>query len=120
MWANNGGRNRKAEVWWINGRGYVEGRVGGRPIKRHRYVAEQMLGRTLRPDEDVHHKNGDKTDNRPENLEVLSHGAHSIEHNRSRTYKRGYRLNLTPAQRAERAQRMSAMRRAAIAIAEGR
>lgn len=36
----------------------------------HAVVMEAMLGRGLRPGESVHHKNGQRGDNRPENLEL--------------------------------------------------
>ena len=68
----------------VNRQGYVYAWQPDHPdahsngwILEHRLVAAQKLGRSLRADEQVHHVNGDKQDNRPENLSVLDPSAHT-------------------------------------------
>lgn len=41
-----------------------------RYVFEHILVAEELLGRYLEPDESIHHCNGVRDDNRPENLEL--------------------------------------------------
>lgn len=60
---------------WPNGRAVIccsDGSV----VTFARAVAEADLGRPLRDDEVVHHVNGDVTDDRPENLRVLTRAEH--------------------------------------------
>ena len=47
-------------------------------VREHRLVAEQVLGRLLKPAEVVHHKNDDPSDNRPENLMVYETNAQHL------------------------------------------
>ena len=49
-------------------------------VAEHRLIAEEKIGRFLQNDEVVHHINFNKTDNRKENLMILSASKHSKLH----------------------------------------
>lgn len=50
--------------------GYRTKRMDGVNYQEHTWVMMQKIGRNLLPDETVHHMNGERDDNRPENLEL--------------------------------------------------
>lgn len=77
---------------WKGGRttdksGYVLIRVVDHPdansngyVREHRLVMSRVLGRRLLPEEVVHHLNGIRGDNRPENLELFATNADHLRH----------------------------------------
>lgn len=86
-----------SSMWELKGRkvyktarGYVMVALSEHPGARrgtiflHRVVAENELGRRLAPGEVVHHRNGDKADNRWVNLEVTTKSEHARAHAQQR------------------------------------
>ena len=49
----------------------ITDKATGRPIRLHRLVAQERLGRPLLPEEVVHHRDGNSMNNAVENLLVL-------------------------------------------------
>jgi endogenous inhibitor of DNA gyrase (YacG/DUF329 family) len=69
---------------YINKQGYALIRTKSQSnntyVLEHVLMIEKKLGRKLKEDEVVHHKNHNKQDNRIENLEVMSNSKHSKKH----------------------------------------
>ena len=67
---------------------YVTLNVEGERIYLHRLIWEKNNGRQLRKGEVVHHVNCDPTDNRPQNLQVMSNAEHTSLHETLRRAER--------------------------------
>jgi len=65
-------------------------------IREHRLVMEQHLGRVLESSEYVHHINGNKTDNKIDNLQLTNISEHISIHNKT-TRKYSYSFDRSKA-----------------------
>lgn len=86
--ANSRDRNGEKNPAWRRGfiitkQGYKSVSIGNKKRKfEHRIVMEKHLGRELVEAEKIHHRNGDKLDNRICNLQVMTQSEHSKLHNK--------------------------------------
>ena len=98
-------RRRKHLKTRTNASGYAEywDDTEGRWRLTHRRVAEKKMGGQIRLGYEVHHKNGDKRDNRPENLVTLPKGEHRDVHRIKREIEGKRERARTASPRAKRA-----------------
>lgn len=72
---------------YIKADSHPRAKVCGGYVLEHILVAESVIGRYIEKGEVVHHINGNKADNRPENLSVMSFGDHVRYHSAIRCGK---------------------------------
>ena len=71
------GRFKPTHGAYVDEKGYLRISCGPHRGKRlHTLIAEAMLGRELKPDEDVHHKDENKLNCDWRNLNVMGHKEH--------------------------------------------
>jgi hypothetical protein len=65
---------------------HIPGTGNGAYVLEHRWVMQQVLGRLLSRKEVVHHRDGDKHNNNPCNLVILTPGEHMSHHRKTSRY----------------------------------
>ena len=81
---------------------YLKTRVNGKNVTAHRHIMELAPGRALLPTELIHHINGDRYDNRIENLQVVMPKIHSRIHNAGRSLSAETRAKISKAHKGRK------------------
>ena len=90
----------------VNKDGYYERAVSNHPfahrgyVEEHRIIMEIHIGRFVKPEEIIHHMNGNKLDNRIENLELTTRAEHCKLHSKDihGTKWKTYKLTTKPTE----------------------
>lgn len=77
-----GGKNKQANGYVLVYCPSHPHAYNGKYVPEHRLVMEELLGRFLSPEEIVHHKNGERDDNRRENLSLFPGVAEHLSYHR--------------------------------------
>lgn len=82
LWGENhpnwtGGKTKRKDGYYLNS-------IEGKRVLDHRMVVEKHLGRKLTSEEIVHHINKNRSDNRIENLAVMTQSEHMRLHSQER------------------------------------
>lgn len=80
--------NLKKGIPCLTKNGYNRICIDGKRILEHRYIMEKYLGRKLTEKERIHHINGNKIDNRIENLELTNSNSQHLKKYHADTWKR--------------------------------
>lgn len=109
-WRSGGDFNYVSPNWTVskkgkpqlNGCGYYRIHDGDKRVLQHRLIMEKHLGRKLRKNERVHHINGIKTDNRIENMIVLTQAQHMSEYHPKKPLIDWSKYHVTPPRKFNR------------------
>jgi hypothetical protein len=80
----------KGTGWSLKPIGYIAGTMGeNKHRSQHVIIMEGIIQRRLLPGEVVHHKDGNRSNNDPSNLQLMTRAEHASYHRRERYWKTG-------------------------------
>ena len=79
----------------VTQKGYIEIKTEFGFVREHVKVMQDHIGRAIKQNECVHHKDGNKKNNNLENLELMNHGEHTRDHHLGKKRSEKARANIS-------------------------